>query len=144
MNLCIREAKLNDAQMLHKLNREELGYDYSLENTINRLKSLLNTTNNKIFVAEIDGETVAYIHGVNYDLFYNDHLKNIMGISVSSKYKRRGIGSLLIKEIEKWAKETGAVGVRLNSGSSRTSAHQFYLFCGYELKKEQKNFFKRL
>lgn len=142
MNLYIREVNLKDATMLYKLNKEELFYDYSLENTVNRLKNLLENKNNKIFVAEVDGEVVAYIHGADYDLFYSDHLKNIMGISVASEYKRKGIGALLLREIEKWAKDTGAVGIRINSGSNRVSAHEFYLSCGYVLKKEQKSFFK--
>lgn len=142
MNLHIREVNLKDAVMLNQLIKEELFYDYGLENMVNRLKNLLKDKNNKIFVAEIDRKIVGYIHGVGYDLLYTDHLKNIMGISVASKYKRKGIGTILLKEIEKWAKDTGAVGIKINSGSSRVLAHEFYLSCGYILKKEQKSFFK--
>ena len=144
MNVNIREANLNDTEMLYKINKEELGYDFDLENTRIRLGSLLNTSSNKIIVAEVNQKIVGYIHGADYDLFYSNPMKNIMGIAVSSEYKRKGIGRLLIKEIESWAKSSGAVGVRLNSGSTRLSAHEFYLSCGYESKKEQKNFFKSL
>lgn len=35
-------------------------------------------------------------------------------------------------EVEKWAKETGATGVRLVSGDKRVEAHIFYQKCGYE------------
>ncbi len=144
MNIQIREANLDDIEMLYRLNKEELGYDFELENMRIRLSNILNTSFNKIVVAQINQKIVGYIHGVDYDLFYSNHMKNIMGIAVSSEYKRKGIGKLLMKEIENWAKTTGAVGVRLNSGSTRLSAHEFYLSCGYELKKEQKNFFKQI
>lgn len=144
MTVLIREANLNDTEMLYKINKEELGYDFDLENTRIRLGSLLNNSSNKIIVAEFNQKIVGYIHGADYDLFYGNHMKNIMGIAVSSEYKRKGIGKLLIKEIESWAKSSGAVGIRLNSGSQRLSAHEFYLSCGYESKKEQKNFFKNI
>lgn len=39
----------------------------------------------------------------------------------------------------KWAKDTGAFGVRLVSGATRIGAHAFYKSCGYEGNKEQKN-----
>ena len=144
LQIKLREAILSDAEMLYRLNKDELGYNFDLENTRIRLTSILNNLSHKIIVALVDEEIVAYVHGVDYDLFYSYSLKNIMGLAVSSKYKRRGIGRLLMQEIENWAKDTGAVGVRLNSGSTRQEAHEFYLSCGYELKKEQKNFFKEI
>lgn len=144
MNILIREASLDDIELLWKLNKEELGYDYDLKRMKERLKYLLSIPSNKILVALINEEIVGYVHGGDYDLFYSNHMKNIMGIAVSEKHQRKGIGRLLIKEIEKWAKNTGAVGVRLNSGANRILAHEFYLSCGYELKKEQKNFFKNI
>lgn len=100
MQIIIREAKLDDAEKLYILNKNELGYDYSLENTIFRLTQLLKDSSNKIFVAEINSQIVAYVHGVDYDLFYCDHLKNIMGLAVYSNYRRKGIGKLLIEAIE--------------------------------------------
>lgn len=40
----------------------------------------------------------------------------------------------------KWAKETGASGIRLVSGMERSSAHEFYGHCGYNYGKQQLNF----
>lgn len=79
MQIKLREAILNDAEMLYKLNKDELGYNFDLENTRIRLTSILNNLSHKIIVALVDEEIVAYIHGVDYDLFYSDPLKNIMG-----------------------------------------------------------------
>ena len=80
-----------------------------------------------------------YVHDLDYDLLYAPHMKNIMGIAVSSAYKRKGIGSALLQYVENWALETGASGIRLVSGATRTDAHAFYRHCGFEGNKEQIN-----
>lgn len=67
-----------------------------------------------------------------------------MGIAVSSDFRKSGIGEMLLNEVEKWAKDTGAYRVRLVSGATRIGAHAFYEFCGYTENKEQKNFKKIL
>lgn len=65
-----------------------------------------------------------------------------MGIAVSKQYKRQGVGKALLEAVEEWAKKTGASGVRLVSGETRSGAHAFYRYCGYEGEKRQINFKK--
>lgn len=65
-----------------------------------------------------------------------------MGIAVLSDFRNHGIGKLLLCEVERWAKNTGAHGIRLVSGASRIGAHKFYKACGYEENKDKKNFTK--
>ena len=65
-----------------------------------------------------------------------------MGLAVDNDYKRNGIGSALLKQAEIWAKENGAVGIRLCSGAERENAHKFYLSQGFVSNKIQKNFKK--
>lgn len=144
MKIDIREANIEDCEAIFKLNKNEMGYDYDLENTRERLTYILQRPNHKIFVAEINNQVVGYVHGNDYDLIYKDSLKNIMGIAVDHRYKRNGIGKKLMNEIENWAFKTGAVGVRLLSGEERISSHEFYKSCGYVNKKDQKNFIKIL
>lgn len=43
------------------------------------------------------------------------HMKNIMGIAVSSNFRKMGIGKALLDSVEHWARDTGASGVRLVS-----------------------------
>jgi Predicted acetyltransferase len=56
--------------------------------------------------------------------------------------RRQGVGAKLLHAVEEWAKSTGAAGVRLVSGYSRTGAHRFYEALGYSNRKDQKNFVK--
>lgn len=119
-----------------------MGYEYPYDETKNKLEHLLKSNKDKILVATIQGVVVGYIHASDYDVIYAPHMKNIMGIAVSSEYKKHGIGKTLVTGIEKWAKETGASGIRLISGSTRTGAHEFYRRCGYDGGKQQSNFKK--
>ena len=142
MSFEIRECVLADAESIFELNRSEMGYDYSLEKTKQNIKELLLSAHDKIYVAVVDGSVVGYVHANDYKLIYAPAMKNIMGIAVSSKYKRMGIGKELLAEVEAWAKADGAKGVRLVSGATRKEAHMFYERCGYNGGKQQVNFKK--
>ena len=138
-NFTIREAVSSDANAIWQLNCDEMGYQYSLDDTVQNITRLLSSNADKIFVAVSDGLVVGYVHANNYDLIYAPHMKNIMGIAVSSEYKQQGIGKALLQQVENWARETGASGIRLVSGATRTDAHAFYRHCGFEGNKEQIN-----
>lgn len=144
MRLEVRGAKLDDAFDIQKLNSTEMGYSYPLEQTRQQLMELLQSEEDKIFVAEVDGVVAGYVHANNYELLYAPPIKNVMGIAVSSDYRKMGNGKALLERVEQWAKETGAAGVRLVSGGSRIDAHSFYNSLGYGEGKPQLNFKKQL
>lgn len=133
---------MQDYKDIVLLNKNQMGYEYPVEYTKKQLEQIMNDSNHKIYIAVVADKVVGYVHANNYDLLYSPHLKNIMGIAVSSDYKRNGIGKMLLDKIEKWARDTGAYGIRLVSGSTRAGAHAFYMNCGYIGSKEQKNFKK--
>lgn len=142
MDFTIREFQPSDSEGIHRLNTDEMGYEFSLEETAAKLLMLSQSSSDKIFVAVSGNEVVGYIHANDYDLIYAPHIKNIMGIAVAEKYKRNGIGRALLSAVEKWALETNAAGVRLVSGATRTDAHKFYHSCGYGGDKAQVNMSK--
>jgi len=142
LKIIIRECKPQDYMDIVLLNENEMGYIYPAENTKKQLEQLLNDRNHKIYVAIVIDEVVGYVHANNYDLLYAPHLKNIMGIAISSDFRKNGIVKMLLNQIDKWARDTGAYGVRLVSGATRMGAHAFYISCGYSGNKEQKNFKK--
>lgn len=135
----IREAVASDATAIWRLNCSEMGYQYPLDDTAQNITKLLRSSADKIFVAVYDGSVVGYVHANDYDLLYEPHMKNIMGIAVSSEHKQQGIGRALLQQVEHWACKTGAAGIRLVSGASRTDAHEFYHRCGYSGGKKQLN-----
>ena len=144
MKLTIRECCIDDSFAIQQLNLLELGYDFPVEQTQQKLCELLTSEKDKIFIAEVDGVVAGYVHANNYELLYAPPMKNVMGIAVSSDYRRKGIGKALLERVERWAKETGAAGIRLVSGGSRIDAHSFYNSLGYGEGKPQLNFKKQL
>ncbi len=141
-DVLIRDAVPEDAPALTRLNSTAMGYDYPQAETSRKLAALLADARNKILVAQLDGCLVGYLHLVDYDVLYAEHMKNIMGIAVEPDCRRMGIGRALLAAGEAWAKENGASGVRLVSGEARTGAHQFYQSLGYVCGKRQLNFKK--
>lgn len=135
----IRRAKLSDAEDIYHINKTSLGYDYDLDKQKFKIQNVINDDTQVIFVADIGNKVAGYIHLVNYDVIYADNYKNCLGLAVDNNYKRMGIGSALLSQGEKWAKENGAVGIRLCSGIERENAHKFYLSQGYVENKLQKN-----
>lgn len=142
MNIQIRQCEIIDSEAIYELNARELGYDYPKDKTKKKLKQLLESDRDKIFVALMDNIVVGYIHASDYDVIYAPHMKNIMGIAVSSALRKKGIGRALLSAVENWAQESGAGGVRLVSGETRIGAHEFYRHCGYGGDKQQINFKK--
>lgn len=138
-NFVIRKAVLSDSYYIYYINKTSLGYDYDYEKQKEKIYAVLSDKSQVIFVADIGDKVVGYIHLANYDVIYADNFKNCLGLAVDNDYKRNGIGSALLCEGEKWAKEHGASGIRLCSGIERKSAHKFYSSQGYIESKIQKN-----
>lgn len=144
MEYIIRQAAMSDAAAICRLNREEMGYDYPLEGTVELLKLLLAAPADRIFVAELNGEVVGYVHAQHYQVLYAPPMKNILGIAVASAHRREGIGAALLDRVEQWAREEDCKMVRLVSGAARTGAHEFYRRRGYGEGRTQLNFKKKL
>lgn len=139
----IRKAEINDAYAISKICTEDLGYKCTVELVSDRLKNI-DGKRETVYVAEIDGTVVGYIHAEIYNTLYYESMINILGIAVSYDYRRQGIGRALLSRAEEWGKENGVKIVRLNSGGSRKEAHDFYRAMGYDDEKMQVRFLKKL
>lgn len=140
--MTIREAKLTDINAINHLNTFTLQHEYPLEEAEKQLVYLLSSPTNQLFVKEIDGNVVGYIQLHDYVCTYGPRLMNVLGLAVEPAYHKQGIGKALLSHAEKWAKENGVEGIRLNSGVERTQAHKFYEHLGYKEVKKQINFNK--
>lgn len=140
--MTIRPAKIEDAARLCPLNRDDLGYDLPLEEVTAKLALLLELSYHRILVAEMAGDIIGYVHAEEYDTLYAPKLVNILGIAVCEKARGMGAGKALLGEIERWAEEIGAVGIRLTSGAGREGAHKFYEHLGYKSGGAKMSFYK--
>ena len=139
--MIIREATIEDAFAICNISCADLGYDCSCEFVSTRISNL-DKGREKVFVAELNGIVAGYIHAEKYQTLYFEPMINILGLAVSSEFRRRGIGRMLLKRAERWANEVGIHKIRLNSGASRKETHSFYRAMGYNNEKGQIRFIK--
>lgn len=124
----IREICDKYYREVHSLINHELGYSdcdfYSLSKRLNLMKK---QGNYYIFCAFVDNNLVGFVGTVQEIAFEldRDYLR-IIGIAVSKSFQCNGVGTLLLKYIESFAKEKGFSVVALNSGLQRFDAHKFY------------------
>ena len=140
----IRPARKEDIDALCRICSEEMGYPCAPE-LVEAKWMGLDPRREAVFVAVLgDNGPVGYIHVERYDVLYFETMANILGLAVRSDFQRNGIGKALISQAEAWAKEHGIHLMRLNSGISRTGAHEFYRRQGYVQEKEQLRFMKEI
>ena len=115
--MIIREASVEDYVSIAEIIRECLGYSCE-DQVVRRKLSQIDKEREIVFVAELEDKVVGYIHGDKFELLYMDSLINVLCLAVDENYRHNGIGSALLNQIEVWAKDRGAVGIRLNSASA--------------------------
>jgi GNAT superfamily N-acetyltransferase len=140
---CIRAARSEDADDIARIGNQ-LGYDLANSETADRIRRILLKDDQRIFVAEADGQPVGWVHVAITDYIESEPFAIIAGLVVDSDHRRQGLARSLMLRAEQWAIEKGCLIVRLNSSSTRTVAHAFYEKIGYERIKTQYSFAKAL
>ena len=127
-----RKYESKDISAIRDILENDLGYNCELDKLNNRINEMQKRGNYQIFVACDGDKVVGYIGCVNYLAFEldNEGMK-IIALAVSKDYRRKGIGTELLKTTEQWAKENNIEVILLNSGLSREDAHAFYESQGY-------------
>ena len=138
-----RKYETKDIAALRDILEKDLGYNCELDKLNNRINEMLKRRNYQIFVACDRDIVVGFIGCVSYLAFEleNEGMK-IIALAVSKEYRRKGIGTQLLKTAEQWAKENNIEVILLNSGLQREDAHEFYESKGYF--KKSYGFIKRI
>ncbi|MDD3212667.1 MAG: GNAT family N-acetyltransferase [Eubacteriales bacterium] len=143
MSWTIRQATPEDAEPICHITQNALGYECSPELARRRIAEIVQKDTERIFIAvREDGFIGGYLQAADYGTVYTENQKNILALAVDESCRGLGLGRMLLKAVESWAQACGCEAVRLVSSFPRANAHQFYLHCGYSLRKEQKNFIK--
>lgn len=138
MNLKIRQASKKDIPLilglLYELGRPKPKTDSEVDSFRKIVKNQIAESNNYILIAEVDEIHVVGLASIVL-LRRLNQTKNEMYIPelvVTQKYQNQGIGTKLIDECIELAKEKRCFRIRLESGLSRTIAHNFYKKLGFE------------
>ncbi|MBM7702804.1 GNAT family N-acetyltransferase [Metabacillus iocasae] len=132
----IRLIEVKDAPAIAQL-MTQLGYITTEKQMQDRLNKLKHHEDYEGIVAEQDGTIVAFV-GLHDGLLFKDDQSYVRVIAfvVDETCRGQGIGTALLKEVERWAKQKGATSVTLNSGNrtERKDAHHFYIERGFQPK----------
>ena len=133
MEILIREIEEWDYPDVLKIWNNELGNSYfTAENFSSHHDRFKGNDNYKAFVAELNNRIAGIVYIMQCTPWGVDgHYFWIQGIAVKDDMQGKGIGTKLLKHIEKYGKEKGIEYITLNTGVKRTAAHAFYERNGY-------------
>ena len=132
-----RFAKQSDFDGVLKIENECFKQPYSVEELTYEFKQ---NPVNKIVVAEAEGEIIGFI---DYLITFNS--STIMQVAVTEKYRKNGVATQLLSEMEKsFPKNVDDVveTITLEVRESNKAAKALYLKNGYEVVTTKKNYYK--
>jgi GNAT superfamily N-acetyltransferase len=131
-SVTIREAAARDADGVAAL-LGELDYPSSPDQSAERIGRIAADPSTWLIVAEVESELagLAALHVQN--LVERDEPGcQVAGLVVGQRFRRRGIGELLMQALEDEARQRGGEVMVLNTAHGRADAHAFYEALGYE------------
>ena len=138
----IRNAKITDASDISELSKQ-LGYSATECETIDRLRSMLNSDDHVIFVAFVPNrKVVGWIHVYESKRDESGSFAEMGGLVVSEKFRRKGIGKALLRTAEQWTEKKKLSKLRVRSNIKRDDAKIFYMNMGFSISKQQRVFDK--
>ena len=128
----VRRAELSDAEAIAEV-LGVLGYPATAKQVRERMRRMRRQKWMVILVGDVEGRAAGLATGHVWPSIHSTTpVAYLTTLSVSESHQRRGIGALLTRAIEKWARARGAVRVSLTSGLQRAGAHAFYEHLGFE------------
>jgi GNAT superfamily N-acetyltransferase len=114
-----------------------LGYAVDPLIMAERLERLLDRTEDGVFVAEIEGRVVGWIHCAEQELLEAGQRCEILGLIVDPAYRGQGLGRALVGAAERWALNRGLRQLSVRSNVVRAESHPFYEHLGFVRAKTQ-------
>jgi GNAT superfamily N-acetyltransferase len=139
----IRPARLADAPAFASL-ATQLGYPSSPRQVEERLAKLLEDAENLLLAAAAGGRVVGWAHAYVCYTVESDTFAELGGLVVDESHRGRGVGGMLMRQVDDWARQKGCCAVSARSNIIRHKAHKFYAAEGYDQIKTQYVFRKRL
>lgn len=116
----------------------ELGYPVSTEIMRNRIKAVRASCSDLLVVAvDSKGVVAGWLQAHAANIVESGFRVEIMGLIVSPNFRQRGMGRLLVAEVERWGRGIGAEAIVVRSNIKREESHAFYPALGYKCTKTQ-------
>jgi GNAT superfamily N-acetyltransferase len=142
----IRKAVPADASGIARLTRQ-LEYLCTTEEIQQRIDSIAGRQDHLLLVC-VNGEQKDRIDGwlqacSSVTIAFGFRVE-IVGLVVDAKERRKGVGSRLVAQAEKWAAAIGSESIRVRSNVQREESHGFYAKIGYIENKTQVVYLKEI
>lgn len=145
----VRQIKAEDAEKYMKLYSrldEETNFrlyepgerNVSLNEQAAEIENMINDGNSTIIVAEDGEELVGYLSGFSRSQNRVSHIVTI-GIAILQSHVGMGIGTMLFKELEAWAREHNKHRLELTVMENNPSAYALYKKMGFEAEGTKKD-----
>lgn len=131
----IRKATLEDIKYMVRLNDSHPSFSSDSNHEWNKnsyervAKKCIEEDNYLALVCEHENKVIAYLYAYHKKLHPSrktDYLVEIESMAVDKNFHRQGIGSKLIEEAEKWAKEKGVTRMQVGTYAKNETAINFY------------------
>ena len=140
----IRKAGLEDLTSIQKLNDNLFDLEFNnFDDTLKREWALEKEgqeyfedmiKNEIVFVAQIEDKIVGYLAGSICEQisYIKETFAESDNMCIDDKYRRFGIGTLLIDEFKKYCKEKNMQNIKVTASAKNSRAIQFYIKNGFE------------
>ena len=140
----VRNASEDDMEIVAALSGQ-LGYPTTDELVRHRFDDIQRREDHCVYVCEgPDEQIMGWVHVFVRPLLISERSAELGGLVVDRSRQGQGIGRLLLRSAEAWAREQGCDQVVVRSNTIRKGAHAFYQSLGYETIKTQRIFSKIL
>ena len=134
----IVKASLNDAENIANIEFNNGYYwsNYSIEKEIKLAGKMLKQEKEEVFLVKDNNKFIAYI-SINIE-----NSEGELGMSVLKNEQSKGIGSLMLKHINEYAKLKNCKKLKLDVWSGNLNAIKVYEKFKFKVIYEKKNFYK--
>lgn len=131
--ITIEKLKSQDMEELLNLYKELTSYENNLEESVRIYEDMLNDDKYILLVAKEDNKIVGSALGITCLLIGLEGKRFLVieDVIVRNELRGKGIGKLLMSELDKFAVENNCAYSILVSSGKRVDAHHFYEKLGY-------------
>ena len=132
-NLKVRRADERDIPVLLLLAGEFMSeVEATQEKRMKILRKALRNPDYELVVAELNGETIGFIdQWIIHDFAHGAKLSYIQNLYITSKHRRKGIGSRLLEEIIRIAENKGVLEIHVVTEFENKPAINLYRKHGF-------------